>query len=268
VCDMCVATDKKTRKLIFCDNLPGQESEDFRKEMAAQNTYVYYGPAGNTEHWQPIDGGYGKLFKSRVHEMRDEYGASGVEDPSLEKLPEIGKKRVLLTRWVAKVHAELHLESKRECWKYFEKTGCLMDFICKNDHKIHPEGFPADYFKSISVPRPPSADHRTTTTIRDLLSRSSVPAPPSAIISSSSSSSLPSSSPLIPSSSLTDANILSDEDEKADEDGEKGGQNDKSDDFFDFDLEASSDDEAVGDEECDSRTVRVIRNGALCVMTV
>ena len=79
-----------------------------------------------------------------MHALRDEYGASmqkktatlpaamkekrKKQKKSIEDLPAIGQKRVLLTRWVAQAAAEMHLR-KKECWKYFEKTGLLRYII-------------------------------------------------------------------------------------------------------------------------------------------
>ena len=47
-------TNADLDKVLFCDNLAGQESDDFRKALLDHKTYPYYGPANNTELWQPV----------------------------------------------------------------------------------------------------------------------------------------------------------------------------------------------------------------------
>jgi len=150
----------------------------------------------------------------------------------------------LLTRWVAKAAAEMHLKSKKEGWKYFEKTGCLIDIVGVNDHKIHPEGFHLDYFKCLTNPRQPSIDSSVSISIKDLISR-----PP--MISSSSSTT--SESSLEPSSSLSE------------EHKEPVEELDTSDDFFDCDLDDSDDTDVEDTNEVDSRVVRVVVGGKICV---
>ena len=57
--------------------------------------------------------------------MTEQYQDDNAETQETEKfksLSAIGKKRVLLTRFVAKVAAELHLDRKQS-WCFFERTG-------------------------------------------------------------------------------------------------------------------------------------------------
>ena len=49
-----IDTSKDIAKILFCDNLAAQESDDYRAALLAHTTYPYYGPANNTEHWQPV----------------------------------------------------------------------------------------------------------------------------------------------------------------------------------------------------------------------
>ena len=114
------------------------------------------------------------------------------------------------------------------------------------DFKIHPEGFPSDYFKCLTKPRQPSVDSSVSVTIKALLSRSSATA------SSSSPATLEASSSLQPSFT------------SAEEHKELVEDTDRSDDFFDCDID-SDDSDIEDNSENDTRVVRVVVNGKIRV---
>lgn len=165
---------------------------------------------------------------------------------------------MLLTRWAVMAAKEMHIKSKKECWKFFEKTGkknsnsvvgCLIDITGANDFKIHPEGFHADYSKSLAPPRQPAVDPAVRVSIKNLISRPGT--------SSSSSSSCSLSSSLSSSSSSTSSPSSPPSSDSQDLD--------TSDDFFDYG--SSDESEPEDSNEKDSRIVRTVEEGKICVYT-
>jgi len=134
---------RRPAKLLFCDMLTSQNCGSFRQPLFAHNTHVYFGPPNLTEHWQPIDAGFGKLIKSRVNELSQAHLEKD-ESAELKALSSVGRKRVLLARWLALVwNRSVKMETAPTA-KYFIKTGCLMDAKDLFMHMIHPERFPDD----------------------------------------------------------------------------------------------------------------------------
>ena len=52
--------------VLFMDNLSGQIQDDFKKCMSDLGRVGWYGVAGATDIWQPIDAGYAELLKILV----------------------------------------------------------------------------------------------------------------------------------------------------------------------------------------------------------
>jgi len=69
--ECCV--DRTEEVILFCDNLHGQITPEFKKTIEDGNAIVYHGPANTTDRWQPIDAGVGKMLKTRVYQYYDEY---------------------------------------------------------------------------------------------------------------------------------------------------------------------------------------------------
>ena len=58
----------------FADSLHGQTTDEFESELVQQcNTLLWRLPAGYTDEIQPIDAGYGRLFKAHMGKTLDRW---------------------------------------------------------------------------------------------------------------------------------------------------------------------------------------------------
>jgi len=59
----------------------------------------------------------------------------------------------MISKFTGEVFAELHPVDgdPKLCWRYFEKTGCLITATGEYDDLIRPQGFPDDYYKRITA---------------------------------------------------------------------------------------------------------------------
>jgi hypothetical protein len=105
-----------------------------------------YGPPNNTDRWQPIDAGYGKLVKDKTKEYYqawwNQYAYYFITflifirnriKYATKTIP-ASERRILMTQWVGQavqeIGATVHIN------KYFEKTGCLITAMGKYDDSI------------------------------------------------------------------------------------------------------------------------------------
>ena len=58
--------------ILFCDNLTTQTSEQFLSEVHELNGIVWFGVKDATDIWQPVDNGYGALYKRLISQIQDE----------------------------------------------------------------------------------------------------------------------------------------------------------------------------------------------------
>ena len=110
---------------------------------------------------QPIDAGFGKLFKDRVRSSFDDYMVEHGDDWEDGKIP-IGKKRELTTQWVGQVNQPRNIRNTRSLLqayrhfrddvktelsieRFFQKTGCLIAVNGTGLETLNVEGMPADY---------------------------------------------------------------------------------------------------------------------------
>ena len=49
--------------VLFCNNLDAQTCDAFRQKISDMAGVTRYGPSGITDAWQPVDSGFGRLFK-------------------------------------------------------------------------------------------------------------------------------------------------------------------------------------------------------------
>ena len=52
------------RFALFCDNLTGQTSEQFKKAVSDLNGIAWFGLPNVTDLWQVVDAGYAQLLKT------------------------------------------------------------------------------------------------------------------------------------------------------------------------------------------------------------
>ena len=137
--------------VLFCDNLEGQISLQFRDAVRKLNGIVWYGLANATDLWhatdlwQPVDVGAGYLIKKLIDAeqqqwLEDDENVEKWLDNSETKLS-AQERRILLTHWIGeayrKFRSETYAASRYRC---FEKTGCLISADGSEDSKIKPEG--------------------------------------------------------------------------------------------------------------------------------
>lgn len=130
--------------VLFCDNLVAQTSEEFKTAVRNTGGIVWFGIPNGTNVWQPVDCGYGQLYKSQVALAQERWLEEG---DNVERW--IGNqnkftasdRRILLTHWIGEAHriiAKSVYDSVR--FRCFQKTGCLITADGSDDDKIKPEG--------------------------------------------------------------------------------------------------------------------------------
>ena len=92
---------------LFVDNLEGQTSTEFREAVSKQGGIVWYGSPGGTRCvwqpvvWQPVDAGYGKLFKSLIarefHSWMDSHENADLWTGACDRPLTARERRTLLT---------------------------------------------------------------------------------------------------------------------------------------------------------------------------
>ena len=109
-----------------------------------------------TDIWQPVDNGYGALYKRLIGNIQDEWLESQ-ENIDLwlgnsEKKLTTSERRILMTHWVGEAYERLQSEEYNQTrYRCFEKTGCLITADGSNDSKIKPEGL-HDYIVAEALP--------------------------------------------------------------------------------------------------------------------
>ena len=67
------AVENVNEYVLFCDNLTGQTTDEFKKEIRKTNGIVWFGVANATNVWQPVDCGYGQLYKAQIAIAQEEW---------------------------------------------------------------------------------------------------------------------------------------------------------------------------------------------------
>ena len=131
--------------VLFCDNLAAQISEPFKEKIRELNGIVWYGLANATNVWQPVDCGYGQLYKAQISIAQEEWLE---DDDNVElwlgngdKKLTASDRRVLISHWLGEAHRKIvNTVYDRVRYRSFEKTGCLITADGSEDSKIQPEG--------------------------------------------------------------------------------------------------------------------------------
>ena len=129
-------------------------------EVSSLSGLSWYGVAGATDIWQPVDGGMGSVLKKLINQ---EFFAWLDDDDNIDlwygdkSHITASEKRILITRWVGNAYRKL-LSDKYDSfrWRLFEKTGCLITADGSGDELIQPEGLP-DYKVPAPIPLEPAA---------------------------------------------------------------------------------------------------------------
>ena len=131
--------------VLFCANLQGQISEKSLPEVKAKNAIVWFGVKDAKDIWQPVDNGYGALYKRLISQIQDEMLESDknidLRLGNSEKKLTASDRRILITHWVVETHEHLQSADYNKVRDLcFEKTRCLITADGSNDTKINPEG--------------------------------------------------------------------------------------------------------------------------------
>ena len=143
-------TSRSDGKVLFMDNLDGQTNAEFVTYLKDKcETKAWYGPAGCTDHWQPVDSHIGFMLKQLIvaeyEQMMEERGDEW-EDGKIS----VSEKRVFVTRWVARAWEVMQTKYAHLIKKAFTRTGCGLTLDGSEDHLVHPEAFPEEYHTLLS----------------------------------------------------------------------------------------------------------------------
>ena len=148
------------QSIVFADNLRGQTTEEFKKELKEGcNTLLKLLAPGWTNEVQSVDAGYGRLVKLGVGKALEAWYEEGdnVEKWGTNKLSS-SDSRVLLTHWVGEAVAKLDSDQlyRRHL---FDKTGLMMTADGTDDNLINLEGLDGPYtFMNADDSREPRDD--------------------------------------------------------------------------------------------------------------
>ena len=144
--------EKESRFVLYCDNLAGQNTPEFREAVSKLGGVVWYGLKNGTDLWQPVDAGYAEKLKTMIkHSFFDWLDDDDNSDKwyGTESFT-ASERRVLLTKWIGDAYRKL-IDGKWDSFRnrMFEKTGCLITADGSGDSQIQPEGL-----KDYQVPPP------------------------------------------------------------------------------------------------------------------
>lgn len=127
-------------KVIFLDNVSFQQEKQFHDACRSElNAIVYLLPENHTDKIQPIDAGFGKMFKTKMGEEMDKWLES---EDNLEQWHDklsARQRRILMTKWAGAAWRKL-IEDQDFITKLFQKTGCLITMDGTEDNMVRPQG--------------------------------------------------------------------------------------------------------------------------------
>ena len=138
------ATQGTDRFVLFCDNLSGQVTNNFKDAISSIGGLVWYEVPNAADLWQPVDAGFGQLLEVLTKQEHnhcldcDENAGRwyGDTEPFSAK-----ERRILITHWVGNAYSKLPSEDyKSYIWRMWGKKGCLITADGSEDKKIEPEG--------------------------------------------------------------------------------------------------------------------------------
>ena len=138
--------------VLFCDNLDGQTREEFRDKVKELGGVTRYGPKGQTDAWQPVDSGYGRLLKVLTNHEQQEWLETERWTGNTDINFTASERRILISHWVGEAFETLQTNQyDHSRWRCFERIGCLITADGADDDKIKPEGMP-DYVVPAPLP--------------------------------------------------------------------------------------------------------------------
>ena len=157
VCGSSTAAPEE-QSILFADNLCGQTTDEFKRVLKECNTLHWISPPKYTDELQPVDVGYGKLFKVYVGKALDGWLLNGdnVEKWASNKLT-AADRRILITQWIGEAARQIDRDV-RNCRCLFEKTGLAMTADGSDNNLINLEGVELGTYSFMDVdttPEPP-----------------------------------------------------------------------------------------------------------------
>ena len=154
---------------MFADNLYGQTIEDFKRMLKECNTLLWLLPPKCTDEVQPVDDGYGRLFKVLVGKSLDAWLLNGdnAERWESNKLT-ASDRRVLIAQWVGEAAKQIDSDIRYRR-RLFEKTGLALTADGSDDNLINLEGVEQGTYSFVDVDTTPEP-------LEDVLSISPAPA--------------------------------------------------------------------------------------------
>ena len=157
------------KSILFAYNLYGQTTEDFKRVLKECNTLLWLLPPKCTDEVQPVDAGYGRLFKVLVGKSLDAWLLSGdnVERWESNQLT-ASDRRVLITQRVGEAAKQIDSDIRYRR-RLFKKTGLAMTVDGSDDNLINLEGVEQGMYSFMDVDTTPEP-------LEDVLSISPAPA--------------------------------------------------------------------------------------------
>ncbi len=95
------------QKILFQDNLDSQKHATYKNFLLSQKVVTYYGPPGETHHWQPVDQGAGRFLQLQMGEEQVAWLGCDKNLDRWENGLTASERRILLTMWAAKAYEKL-----------------------------------------------------------------------------------------------------------------------------------------------------------------
>ena len=146
----------KEQSVLFADNLYGQTTDEFKRVLKEEcNTLLWLLPPKCTDEVQPVDAGYGKLFKVYVGNALDAWLLNGdnVEKWESNKLT-ASDRRILITQWTGEAAKQID-RNIRYRRRLFEKTGLAMTADGSDDNLINLQGVEQGTYSFMDVDTSP-----------------------------------------------------------------------------------------------------------------
>ena len=103
------------------------------------NAVVYLLPENRTDKIQPIDAGFGKMYKTKIGEEMDKWLETQVNLELWHDKLSARQRRILMTKWAGATWREL-TKDQAFIKKLFQKTGCLRTNDRTGDDMTRPQG--------------------------------------------------------------------------------------------------------------------------------
>ena len=155
VCGASIEVPEK-ESILFADNLYGQTTDEFKRALSEKcNTLLWLLPPKCTDEVQPVDAGYGKLFKVYVGQALDKWLLDGdnVEKWESNKLT-ASDRRILITQWTGEAAKKIDSDTAYRK-RLFEKTGLAMTADSSDDDLINLQGVERGTYSFMEVDTTP-----------------------------------------------------------------------------------------------------------------